>query len=165
MAKESSFDIVSEVDMQEIDNAYQQAKKELVQRYDLKDTNSQIDLDKQKHEITVLAPSDFVCGQVIDIISSKLIKRKIDLAAVKWGELQTVSGGNVKKTGSIINGLDKDTASAINKDLKAQKLKIKVQIEGEKLRVTSASRDTLQEVIAHLKDSDFGVPLQFVNYR
>ncbi|MCI9627898.1 MAG: YajQ family cyclic di-GMP-binding protein [Eggerthellaceae bacterium] len=165
MAKESSFDVVSQVDMQELDNAYQQASKELTQRYDLKDTDSSIEFDKQKHEITVVAPSDFVCGQIIDIISSKLVKRGIDLKAVDWGDPQSVSGGRVKKEGHVISGIDKDMLSKINKELKSLKLKIKVQIEGDKLRVSSASRDTLQDVIAHLKAQDYGIPLQFVNYR
>ena len=165
MAKESSFDVVSQVDMQELDNAYQQASKELTQRYDLKDTDSSIEFDKQKHEITVVAPSDFVCGQIIDIISSKLVKRGIDLKAVDWGDPQSVSGGRVKKEGHVISGIDKDMLSKINKELKSLKLKIKVQIEGDKLRVSSASRDTLQDVIAHLKAQDYGIPLHFVNYR
>ncbi len=165
MAKESSFDVVSQVDMQELDNAYQQASKELTQRYDLKDTDSSIEFDKQKHEITVVAPSDFVCGQIIDIISSKLVKRGIDLKAVDWGDPQSISGGRVKKEGHVISGIDKDMLSKINKELKSLKLKIKVQIEGDKLRVSSASRDTLQDVIAHLKAQDYGIPLQFVNYR
>ena len=86
MAKESSFDVVSTVDMQEIDNAYQQAKKELTQRYDLKGSGAELSLDKQKKTITVAAPADFVARQVIDIMGSKLIKRGIDLAAVKWGD-------------------------------------------------------------------------------
>ena len=165
MAKENSFDIVSQVDMQEVDNAFQQARKELTQRYDLKDSGAKIELDKQQHEMTVEAPSDFVAGQVIDIISSKLVKRGIDLGAVQWGDPQSISGGNVRREGHIISGIDKDTLSAINKDLKAMKLKIKTQIEGDKIRVSSQSRDTLQDVIAHLKEADFGQPLQFVNYR
>ena len=165
MAKESSFDVVSSVDMQEVDNAFQQARKELSQRYDLKDSGSEIALDKSARTMTVSAPSDFVAGQVIDIISSKLIKRGIDLAAVKWGDPQTASGGTVRRVASIVEGIDKDTAGKINKDIKALKLKCKVQIEGDKLRVSSASRDTLQEVIAFLKGQDYDQPLQYTNYR
>lgn len=164
-AKESSFDIVSQVDMQEVDNAYQQAKKELTQRYDLKDADCEIELDKGKHEMTIVAPSDFVAGQVIDVITSKLVKRGIDMKSIKWGPSEDVSMGRVKKRGEIISGIDKDTLSKINKELKALKLKIKTQTEGDKIRVTSASRDTLQDVIAHLKSQDYGIPLQFVNYR
>ncbi|WP_307979504.1 YajQ family cyclic di-GMP-binding protein [uncultured Senegalimassilia sp.] len=165
MAKESSFDVVSTVDMQEIDNAYQQAKKELTQRYDLKGSGAELSLDKQKKTITVAAPADFVARQVIDIMGSKLIKRGIDLAAVKWGDPQAATGQSVRQTATIVEGIDKETAAKINKDIKAQKLKVKVTIEGDKLRVSSASRDTLQEVIAFLKGQDYGQPLQYVNYR
>ena len=165
MAKESSFDVVSSVDMQEIDNAFGKAKKELTQRYDLKDSGAEISLDKQGKTITVAAPSDFVAKQVIDVIGSKLIKRGIDLAAVKWGAVQAAAGQSVRQTASIVEGIDRDTASTINKDIKAGKFKVKVQIEGDKLRVSSASRDALQEVIAFLKEKDYGQPLQYVNYR
>ena len=165
MAKESSFDVVSTVDMQEIDNAYQQAKKELTQRYDLKGSGAELSLDKQKKTITVAAPADFVARQVIDIMGSKLIKRGIDLAAVKWGDPQAATGQSVRQTATIVEGIDKETAGKINKDIKAQKLKVKGTIEGDKLRVSSASRDALQEVIAFLKGQDYGQPLQYVNYR
>ena len=165
MAKEQSFDVVSTVDMQEVDNAYQQAKKELSQRYDLKGSGSKIELDKNAGKITVHAPSDFVAGQVVDIMGSKLVKRGVDLASVKWGKSQDAAGGNVVKVGEIIQGIDQDTSRKINKDIKAKKLKVKVQIEGDHLRVSSASRDTLQEVIAFLKGQDYGQPLQYVNYR
>ena len=165
MAKESSFDVVSTVDIQEVDNAFQQAKKELSQRYDLKGSGAEITLDKQKKTITVAAPADFVARQVIDIIGSKLIKRGIDLAAVKWGDPQAATGQSVRQTATVVEGIDKETAGKINKDIKATKLKVKVAIEGDKLRVSSASRDTLQEVIAFLKGQDYGQPLQYVNYR
>ena len=165
MAKESSFDVVSSVDMQEVDNAFQQAKKELSQRYDLKGSGAEITLDKQKKTITVAAPADFVARQVIDIIGSKLIKRGIDLAAVKWGDPQAATGQSVRQVATIVEGIDKETAGKINKDIKGTKLKVKVAIEGDKLRVSSASRDTLQEVIAFLKGQDYGQPLQYTNYR
>ena len=165
MAKESSFDVVSSVDMQEVDNAFQQAKKELSQRYDLKGSGAEITLDKQKKTITVAAPADFVARQVIDIIGSKLIKRGIDLAAVTWGDPQAATGQTVRQVATIVEGIDKETAGKINKDIKGTKLKVKVAIEGDKLRVSSASRDTLQEVIAFLKGQDYGQPLQYVNYR
>lgn len=165
MAKESSFDVVSTVDMQEIDNAFQQAKKELAQRYDLKGSGAEIALDKGKKTMTVKAPSDFVANQVVDIISSKLVRRGIELSAVRWGKPQPAAGQSVVQAAEIIEGIDRDTSSAINKDIKAKKLKVKVQIEGDHLRVSSASRDTLQEVIAFLKEQDYGQPLQYVNYR
>jgi len=165
MAKESSFDVVSSVDMQEVDNAYQQAKKELAQRYDLKGSGATIELDKAGGKFTVTAPSDFVAGQVIDIVGSKLVKRGVDLKSVSWGDPVSSSGGNVMRVGTIIQGIDRDTSARINKDIKAEKLKVKVQIEGDHLRVSSPSRDTLQSVIAFLKERDYGQPLQYVNYR
>lgn len=165
MAKESSFDVVSTVDMQEIDNAFQQAKKEISQRYDLKDSGAELSLDKANKTITVAAPADFVAKQVIDVIGTKLVRRGIDLAAVKWGDPQAAAGQSVRQTASVVEGIDKDTAGRINKDIKATKLKVKVQIEGDKLRVSSASRDTLQEVISFLKGQDYGQPLQYINYR
>ena len=153
MAKESSFDVVSTVDMQEVDNAFGQAKRELTTRYDLKDSGA------------VSAPSDFVAKQVIDVLGTKLIRRGIDLASVKWGDPVPAAGQSVRQTADIVEGIDKETAGKINKDIKAQKLKVKVTIEGDKLRVSSASRDALQEVIAFLKGQDYGQPLQFTNYR
>lgn len=165
MAKESSFDIVSVVDMQEVDNAYTQTKKELAQRYDLKDSNAEISLDKAQKTLTVSAPSDFVAKQVIDVLSSKLIKRGIELASLKWGAIQPAAGQSIRQSATIVEGIDKETASTINKDIKAQKFKAKVQIEGDKLRVSSASRDVLQDIIAFVKEKDYGQPLQYVNYR
>ena len=143
----------------------QQTKKEVVQRYDLKDTGSKIDLDKRAKTITITAPSDFVVKQIIDIIQSKLIKRKVDIKSVSWGKLENAAGGNVRQVGSIIEGIDRDTAAKINKDIKAKKLKVKVTIEEDKVRVSGPKIDTLQEVIAFLKEEDYGRPLQFVNYR
>ncbi len=165
MAKESSFDVVSTIDMQEVDNAFQQAKKELAQRYDLKDSGAEISLDKANKTITVAAPADFVAKQVIDVIATKLVKRGIDLGAVKWADAQSAAGQSVRQTASIVEGIEKEIASKINKDIKATKIKVKVQIEGDKLRVSAPSRDALQEVIAFLKDQDYGQPLQYVNYR
>lgn len=166
MAKDSSFDVVSEVDMQELDNAWQQAKKELIQRYDLKDSGAQLDLDKGAGVFTLIAPSEFVASQVKDVLNSKLTRRGIDLKALSWGDPQDASGMMVRVLGKVIAGIDKDTAGRINKEIRALKLKhVKVAIEGEKLRVSSPSRDALQEVIAYLKEQDYGQPLQYANYR
>ncbi len=166
MAKDNSFDIVSEVDMQELDNAWQQARKELVQRYDLKDSGAQLDLDKAAGVFTLTAPSEFVASQVQDVLNTKLVRRSIDLKALSWGEPQGASGMTIRILGRVIAGIDKDTAGRINKDLRALKLKnVKVAIEGDKLRVSSPSRDALQDVIAFLKEQDYGQPLQYTNYR
>ena len=165
MAKEFSFDIVSSVDIQEADNAFQQTKKEISQRYDLKDSGSSISLDKNNKVVEVVAPSEFVAGQVIDVFQSKLIKRGIELSALKWGKATSASGMSVRQAASIIDGIDKETAGKINKDIKASKLKVKSSIDGDKLRITSASKDALQDVISLVKANDYGQPLQFVNYR
>lgn len=165
MAKDSSFDVVSTVDMQEVDNAYQQTTRELAQRYDLKGSNATVSLSKPDALFTVSAPSDFVANQVIDVLGGKLVKRKVDLKSVRWDAPQAASGGTVKVVGRIIQGIDADVAKRISKDIRDMKLKAKVTIEDDKLRVTSASRDTLQEVIAFLRDQDYGQPLQYVNYR
>ena len=165
MAKEQSFDVVSQVDMQEVDNAIQQTHKEIVQRYDLKDTKSEVDLDKHEATITVKAPSDFVAKQIEDIIGTKLFKRGIDLKAVQWGKVEMASGGTVRQVGKIVNGIEAELARRINKEIRDGKYKVKVQIEGDKLRVFSASRDELQAVITFLKGEDYGIPIQFTNYR
>lgn len=165
MAKDSSFDIVSEVDMQEVDNAFQQTTREISQRYDLKDSGATIELSKNDKLFTVTAPADFVVRQIVDVLNSKLIKRGIDLSAVSWDPSQPASGGSVRALGHIIEGIDQATAKKINKDVKDQKLKVKVTIESDKLRVSSASKDALQSVIRFLRGQDYGQPLQFNNYR
>ncbi len=165
MAKDNSFDVVSECDMQEVDNAYQQAAKALTQRYDLKDSGSKIELDKSAGKFTVQAPSEFVCSQVIDVLNTHLVRRKIDLNAVNWAKPEDAAGGTVRRVGTIVQGIEQDISRQINKDIKAQKFKVKVTIEGDKLRVSGPKRDDLQEVISFLRDQDYGLPLQFTNYR
>ena len=152
MAKDSSFDVVSEVNMQEVDNAFQQTTREISQRYDLKDSGATIELSKGDKLFTINAPADFVSKQIIDVLSSKLIKRGIDLKAVSWDAPQAASGGTVRVLGHIVEGIDQVTAKKINKDIKDQKLKVKVTIEADKLRVSSASKDALQTVIQFLRD-------------
>jgi uncharacterized protein YajQ (UPF0234 family) len=165
MAKDNSFDIVSQVDLQEIDNAVGQAMREVSQRYDLKNSGARIDFDRGESTVSVSAPDDFTAKQVIDVLASKVVARKVDLAALRWGPSQDAAGGTVRRSATVVNGIDADTARAINKDIKAEKFKVKVQIEGEKLRVSGPKRDVLQEVIAFVRDKDYGLPLQFVNYR
>jgi uncharacterized protein YajQ (UPF0234 family) len=165
MAKDNSFDVVSEVDLQEVDNAFQQTQKELVQRYDLKDSGATIEFSKADKTFTLHAPSDFVAKQVIDVLNTKLIRRHIDLKSVSWADSQAASGGTVRIVGTLVMGIEADLARKINKDIKDQKFKCKVQIEGEKLRVSAPVRDVLQAVIAFLKEQDYGIPLQFTNYR
>ena len=165
MAKDFSFDVVSVVDIQEVDNAYQQTVRELKQRYDLKGSGATLDFSRKDASFMVSAPSEFVASQVIDVLGTKLVRRGIDLQAVRWDKPVAAAGMSVRQSGRVIQGIDADTAKRIAKDIRDMKLKVKPTIEGEKLRVSSASKDMLQEVIAMLKESDYGQPLQFHNYR
>lgn len=165
MAKDQSFDIVSQVDFQEVDNAVQQAVKEIVQRYDLKDTGATLSFDRGKGTISLTAPSDFVAKQVIDMLGTKFIRRNIDLKAIHWGKPEAASAGTVRQSADIVNGIEAELARRINKDIRDQKFKAKVQIEGDQLRVFSPSRDELQQVINFVKSQDYDIPLQFTNYR
>jgi len=165
MAKDSSFDIVSDVDMQEVDNAYQQTTRELSQRYDLRQSGAQIAFSKKDASFTISAPSEFVANQVIDVLGSKLVRRQIDLTAIRWDKPQAAAGSSVRQTGRVVQGIDQDTARKIAKDIRDMKLKCKPIVEGDKVRVSSASRDVLQQVIAMLREADYGQPLQYVNYR
>lgn len=165
MAKESSFDVVSTVDMQEVDNACQQCARELSQRYDLKGTGASVELSKKEGTLTVTAPSEFVASQVRDVLSAKLTRRGIDLAAVRWADPQAAGGMGVRQAGTVVQGIDQGTAKRIAKEVRDMKVRARAVVEGDRLRVASASRDVLQSVIARLRELDFGQPLQFVNYR
>ncbi len=165
MAKEASFDVVSQVDLQEVDNAYQQTAREMTQRYDLKGSGATIDFSKKDATFTIAAPSEFVASQVRDVLGTKLVRRGIDLKAVKWADPVPAAGMSVRQRGTVVQGIDQDTAKKIAKDIRDLKLKCKPTVEGDKLRVSSASRDVLQQVIAFLKDKDYGQPLQYLNYR
>jgi uncharacterized protein YajQ (UPF0234 family) len=165
MAKDASFDIISEVDLQEVDNAYQQTVRELSQRYDLKGSGATVDFSKVDGTFTVEAPSEFVAGQVVDVLNGRLAKRKVDLKSLRWDVDQAASGGSLRRVGHLVQGIDSEVAKRISKDIRDLKLKVKVTIEGDKLRVSSASRDTLQEVITFLRSSDYGQPLSYENYR
>lgn len=165
MAKDSSFDVVSTVDMQEVCNAYQQTARELTQRYDLKSSGATIELSKADATITVVAPADFVARQVIDVLNGRLVKRGVDLKSLSWDAPQAASGGSVRVVGHVVQGIDKECSKRISKDIRDLKLKVKATIDDDKLRVTSASKDALQEVISYLRAADYGIPLQFTNYR
>ncbi len=165
MAKEASFDVVSQVDLQEVDNAFQQTARELKQRYDLKSSGATIDFSRKDAVFTVAAPSEFIASQVIDVLGTKLVRRGVDLKAVKWADPVPAAGMSVRQRGSVVQGIDQDTAKKIAKDIRDLKLKCKPVVEGDKLRVSSASRDVLQQVIAFLKEQNYGQPLQYINYR
>ena len=164
MAKESSFDVVSTVDIQEADNAYQQASRELSQRYDLKQTGATLTFSKGEGTFTLTAPSEFVASQVRDVLAGKLAKRGIDLASLRWADPQPSSGGGVRQAATLVQGIDKETAKRISKDVRDLKLKCKATVEGDKLRSRLAST-ALQQSHHALRANDYGQPLQFENYR
>ena len=165
MAGEASFDVVSEVDMQEVDNAINQAAREIANRYDLKGSGSSISLDKAKGTISLAASDEFHLKAVIDVLQTKLVKRNISLKALTYGKVEPASGGTVRQTIGVVQGIDPDRARALAKLVRDSKLNARAQVEGSKLRVFSKKKDVLQAVIRLLKDSESDIPLQFNNYR
>jgi len=164
MAKNSSFDIVSEVDLQEVDNAINQAIKEIHQRYDLKDSKTELDLNKKDKLVTLNTKDDYSRKQSIDILQSKLIKRGLSIKALKLKEPEPAASGRLKQVINLQSGISKDNAKKITRLIKDLKLKVSAQIMDEKVRVTGSKKDDLQQVIQAVKDSDYDFPTQFVNY-
>ncbi len=158
-----SFDIVSKVDMQEIDNAVNQTVKEIAQRYDFKGTKSEVSLDKEA--IRVLADDDFRLKAIIDILQSKCVKRGISLKALQYGKVESASGGMARQVITIQQGVSKEKGKEIVGVIKETKLKVQGQIQEDQVRVTGKNIDDLQEVIRVLKGQDLGIELQFVNFR
>lgn len=165
MAKDNSFDVVSEIDLQEVDNAVNQAAKEIATRYDFKNTGTSIEFDRLAPQLAVTSNDAFYVKSAVDVLQSKLVKRRVDLKALSYGKVEPAAGSTARQEIGLITGIDADTARAINKAIKTTKTKAKVQIEGDRLRISSKSRDDLQDVIAFIKSQDFGIPLQFINYR
>jgi uncharacterized protein YajQ (UPF0234 family) len=165
MAKNSSFDVVSEIDFQEVDNAINQSIKEIRQRYDLKDSGTEIELNKKDKLININTKDDYALKQSIDIIQSKFIKRKLSIKALKWDEPETASNGRLRLKINLQNGISKDNAKKITKLVKDMKLKVNAQIMDEKVRVQGAKKDELQSVIQAIRDEDYDFPVQFVNYQ
>lgn len=163
MAKESSFDIVSKVDVSEVSNAINIANKEIQNRYDFKHSISSIEL--QGEEIVILSDDDFKLEQVKDILSDKLVKRGVSLKSVQYGKQEAASGGNVRQRAVLAQGIDQDNAKKIGKVIRDSKLKVKSQIQGEQLRVTGKNKDDLQQVITLVKEMDLPIAVQFVNMR
>ena len=158
-----SLDIVSELNEQEIDNAVNQAKKELANRYDLRGTSSEIIWEKDV--ITLKANDEMKINAVRDILQSKLHKRGIEISAVKFEKPEPIGGMLLKQVGKIIQGIDKEKAKEIVKSIKDSKLKVQPAIMDEQIRVTSKSIDELQATMAHCRSQKFGIPLQFTNMR
>jgi len=165
MANQNSFDIVSQIDFQEVDNAVNQALKEIKQRYDLKGTYSEILLNKKDKKINIESKDDFHLRTVLDILQNKMIKRGISLKALAPGELEQSPSGNVKQEIVIQQGIDKDNGRLIVKIIKDSKLKVQAAIQDEQVRVTGKSKDDLQEVMRILKEADLKFAVQFTNYR
>ncbi len=165
MADTYSFDIVSEVDLQEVDNAVNQAQKELGQRYDFKGTNSTIELDKKAKQIAVESDDEYRLKQVIDVIESKLIKRGIGLKALTYETIEQGSRGSARQKITLQSGIDKENAKKVTKLIKDLGLKVQASIQEDQVRVTSKSKDDLQTVITELKKADLPFDMQFINYR
>jgi uncharacterized protein YajQ (UPF0234 family) len=166
MAAQVSFDITSDVDLQEVDNAVNQAKKEIGQRYDFKGSKSSIEFNRGEHLIELVADDKFKMDAVWEILQTRLVRRSVPVKNLKPSDNETVAGGLVKRVVSLQQGIPSDGAKAIVKFLKDQKLKkVQAAIQGDQVRVSSPSKDELQTVIRLLKAQDFGVELQFGNYR
>lgn len=165
MSQESSFDIVSKVDLQNLDNAVNNAMKEIKNRYDLKNTSSLIELDKGTMGVTLIADSDFMMDQITQVLHQKMAKLGIDIKAIKSNGREKAGGDKVREVFTTINGIEQEIAKKIVKDTKDLKLKIQSTIQGDQIRISGRSKDDLQIVIANIRKKDYGIALQFVNYR
>jgi uncharacterized protein YajQ (UPF0234 family) len=163
MPSEASFDVVSRIDQQELDNALNQARREIENRFDFKNSKTSIESDGKK--ITVVSDDELKMRNVIDVLQGKAVKRGIDIKALEIGEIEPASGGTVRRVISLRSGIPKDKSKAIMERIKALKLKVNAQYQDEQVRVSGKSRDDLQTVISDLKAMEFELPLQFVNYR
>lgn len=160
-----SFDIVSEVDLQEVDNGVNQANKELAQRYDFKNSKASIVYDRKEKKITLVADDDFKLRALTDILLTRLSKRNVSLKALKYNNPEKAFEGYLRQVVDICMGIDKEKAKELTGIIKNLGLKVQTQIEGEKIKVSSAKKDDLQAVILHLRSLDFPIPLSFGNYR
>lgn len=163
MAKDNSFDIVSQIDLQEVDNAVNQSMKEISQRFDLKGTNTTV--ERSEAEVTINAPDELKLKNVIDILQTKLTQRKVSLKALEYGKVEHALGGRAKQVIKLQQGIDKDQAKKITTLIKDSKIKVQASVQGEVVRVSGKNRDDLQAVIQLLKDADLPMNLQFTNYR
>ncbi len=165
MAQNHSFDIVSDIDFQEVDNAVNQALKEIHQRYDLKDSKTQIELNKKDKLLSLNTKDDYSRKASIDIIETKFIRRGISIKALKFNEPEAAAGGRLKQTIDLQSGISKDNAKIITKMIKESKLKVNAQIQDEQIRVTAPKIDDLQSVIKLVKEAELDFPTQFVNMK
>jgi cyclic-di-GMP-binding protein len=167
VAKDSSFDVVSEVDLQEVRNAVDQSRREIGQRFDFKGTGSSIELieDGGRPAIVVRSNTDQKVRDCVKVLEEKLVKRKVPLKALQRGDIQPAAGGTARQDIGLNQGISTEIAREIVKLVKSTKAKVQTSVQGDQVRVSSRSRDALQDVIGALRERDFGIPLQFTNYR
>lgn len=163
MAGTYSFDVVSEVNMQEVDNAVNQSKKEIEQRYDFKGSKTEIELGEE--EIKIISDDEFKLKAVVEILKAKFIKRGVSPKALDLGNIDKASMGTVRQIGRLVKGISKEKAKEVVSEIKNSKIKVQAQIMEDKVRVSGKTKDDLQSVINLLKSKDFGIDLQFTNYR
>ena len=162
---DNSFDVVSKIELPEVSNAIQQAQKEIHQRFDLKDSHSNIELKEKENKILLASQDEFKLRAVIEILQSKLVKRGVPLKGLAYGEIIPSAGSSVKQEVTLQQGIPIEKAREIVKKIKDSKLKVQASISGDFVRVAGKDRDVLQSVIKLLRDSDFGIDMQFINYR
>jgi uncharacterized protein YajQ (UPF0234 family) len=162
---DNSFDVVSKIELPEVGNAIQQALKEIQQRYDLKDSKSSIELNEKDHKILLASADEYKLKAVIEVLEGKLVKRKVPLKGLTYGTLIQSAGSSVKQEVSLQQGIPIEKAREIVRKIKDGKLKVQAAIQGDLVRVSGRDRDTLQSVIKLLRDTDFGIDVQFTNYR
>ena len=163
MPQEFSFDVVSKTEMQEVANAIQQAQKELAQRFDFKGSKSSIELNND--EIILTSDDEGKLRSVKDIAETKLVKRKVSLKALDYQKVEPASGGTVRQRAKIVQGIETEKAKAIVRTIKDAKLKAQASIQSDQVRVVGRNKDDLQKAIALIREQDYGIPLQFTNYR
>jgi uncharacterized protein YajQ (UPF0234 family) len=162
---DNTFDVVSKVEMPEVVNAVQQSLKEIHTRFDLKDSHSNIELNEKDYKITLASQDEFKLKAVIEILEGKLVKRKVPLKALAYGTIIPAAGSTVRQEITLQQGISTEKAREIVKKIKDSKLKVQASIQGDFVRVAGRDRDTLQSVIKLLRESDFGIDMQFTNYR
>jgi uncharacterized protein YajQ (UPF0234 family) len=162
---ENTFDIVSKIDLTEVSNAIQQAMKEIITRYDLKDSKSTIELNEKDNKIQLASSDEFKLKAVTEILNQKLVKRNVPLKGLTYGTIIPASHSSVRQEISLQQGIATEKAKDIVKAIKDSKLKVQASIQGDVVRISGKDRDTLQQAIALLKNKDFGIDMQFTNFR
>ncbi|HLA82428.1 MAG TPA: YajQ family cyclic di-GMP-binding protein [Thermoleophilia bacterium] len=160
-----SFDVVSRVDMQEVDNAVNQVKKEITTRFDFRGSKTQIELDRKEAKINLLTEDDMKLRAIRDMLIAKIVRRSIEVGALNFAPAEKAGGDMLRQVVTITNGIDIETARKVVKLVKDTKIKVQAAIQGDEVRITGKQRDDLQEVISLLKEADLAMPLQYVNYR